>query len=588
MHERAGTPATPADLINIDELLDAYWQLQPDPQKHSQRVSFGTSGHRGSSLTRSFNEKHIQAICAAIAQYRRHAGITGPLFLGADSHPLSKPALQTARATLAAHGVHVILPAQLLETENRADTVRPGQTLQLRAEHLVPTPALSLAIIQYNKNPATKNAGLADGIIITPSHNPPADGGIKYNPPHGGPAGTEETTQIEKLANQILETWVEGTQPPEASPAKATGKETGHNYIEQYAQEIAYTIDMPAIREAGRRGLRAAVHPLGGAALAYWRRIRDMHQLPIDIVCERLDPCWAFMTLDWDGKIRMDPSSKHAMKGAQKQLGNHPILVANDADADRHGIVTEDTGLMNPNHFLAAALNYLLQNRENWPKKYTVGKTIVTSLLINKIAEKHGKHTKETPVGFKWFVNDLNTTTTPAPQNKLFFAGEESAGATLRRLNGDTWTTDKDGIALGLLAIEILAKTGKTPSKHYKNITKQLGKTHYQREDTPASKTQKTVLTTIKPETLQKQFFPENTLAGDPITTIENKTKTGDKIGGIIVRSQNSWLALRPSGTENILKIYAETQKTRKHLQQILETGRNLINNITTTNTHKH
>ena len=533
MNERAGTPATASDLISTTEVIQAYYSLKPNVSVPAQRVVFGTSGHRGSSLDAAFNEDHIAAITQAIVEYRASQGTTGPLFLGCDTHALSRPAESTALEVLTAAGVRV---------------------LAAEADEYVPTPALSHAILTYNRNRAQ---GQADGIIITPSHNPPRDGGFKYNPPHGGPADSDATAWIARRANGLL-----------ADSNRGVARETPgaierYDFCGRYVADLENIIDMAAIKNAG---LRIGADPLGGASVNYWSAIAKQYGLEpgseggttLTVVNPSVDPTWSFMTLDWDGKIRMDPSSPFAMASVLTHQHDFDILTGNDADADRHGIVTPDGGLMNPNHFLAVAVQYLFTHRPGWRADAAVGKTLVSSSMIDRVADALGRRLWEVPVGFKWFVPGLI-------DGSVAFGGEESAGASFLRKDGTVWTTDKDGILLALLASEILAVTGKTPSQLYQELTERFGEPAYQRVDAVATKAQKAAL-----GKLAGSDVAATELAGDPITAkLTQAPGNGAAVGGLKVVTARAWFAARPSGTEDVYKIYAESFAGTEHLKQV-------------------
>ena len=543
MHERAGTPALPEDLIDLEALLAAYTDIEPDPAVAAQRVVFGTSGHRGSSLSASFNEAHIVAICVAIAEYRAGQGITGPLFLGADTHPLSAPAEHTAREVLAAAGVHVL--------------ARSGSGDEI----YVPTPAVSRAIIAHNRARAADDPGRADGIVVTPSHNPPRDGGFKYNPPHGGPADSDATNWIAARANELLEAGIESV--PRAGTHGVVGTPVGRaDFLGDYVDALGDVINLDAIRAAG---VRIGAHPLGGASVAYWAAIRDRHELNLTVLGPGVDPRWSFMTLDWDGKIRMDPSSPNAMASVLEHQQRFDVVTANDADADRHGIVTPDGGLMNPNHVLAVAIDDLLQHRPDWPVESAIGKTLVSSAMIDRVVASHGRRLLEVPVGFKWFVPGL-------ADGSVVFGGEESAGASFLCFDGSPWSTDKDGILLALLAAEIRAVTGQSPSERYRQLAAKLGEPAYARVDAAATPAQKKRLAG-----LSAADIADTELAGDPITAIMTEAPSGDPIGGLKVQTEHAWFAARPSGTEDVYKIYAESFRGPQHLAQVQEAAREIV-----------
>lgn len=527
----AGKPVDPARLVNIDTLLDAYYTRKPDPAIATQRVAFGTSGHRGSSLSTSFNENHILSISQAIADYRKNAGITGPLFIGIDTHALSRPALKSALEVFAANGVEVRIDAQ------------DGYT---------PTPVISHAILTYNRN---RSSGLADGVVITPSHNPPEDGGYKYNPPHGGPADTDITKVVEAAANAYMAKNMEGVKRVSLEDALKASTTQRHDYITPYVDDLASVVDMDVIRESG---ISIGIDPLGGAAVDYWQPIIDKYGINATIVSKEVDPTFRFMTADWDGKIRMDCSSPYAMARLVEMKDKFDIAFANDTDADRHGIVSGKYGLMNPNHYLAVAIEYLFSNRENWNANAGVGKTVVSSSMIDRVAKEMNRKLVEVPVGFKWFVDGLYHGT-------LGFGGEESAGASFLRRDGTVWSTDKDGIILGLLAAEITARTKRNPGAAYEDMTKRLGTPYYARIDAPADPEQKAILKNLSPEQIGM-----TELAGEPIiSTLTNAPGNGAAIGGLKVSAKNGWFAARPSGTENVYKIYAESFKSEAHLKTI-------------------
>ena len=531
MNTRAGTPAEASDLIDVHALLEAYYALKPDVTNPDQKVVFGTSGHRGSSLDSAFNETHIAAITQAIVEYRASQGITGPLFIGRDTHALSRPAETTALGVLAANGVRALVD---------------------EFDDFVPTPALSLAIIVYNRDhPSTGsgNEGLADGIVITPSHNPPRDGGFKYNPPHGGPADSDATGWIANRANEII---ADGNR--DVKFAEPSAVET-YDYRGAYVADLANIIDFDAIKKAG---LHIGADPLGGASVNYWQLIAEHYGIDLTVVNNAVDPTWSFMTLDWDGKIRMDPSSPSAMASVLAHQHDYDILTGNDADADRHGIVTPDGGLMNPNHFLAVAIQYLYTHRPEWRADAAIGKTLVSSSMIDRVAESLGRRLWEVPVGFKWFVPGLI-------DGSVAFGGEESAGASFLRKDGTVWTTDKDGILLALLASEIRAVTGKTPSELYAELVEKYGDPVYQRVDAVATKAQKAAL-----GKLNGSAITATTLAGDEITArLSEAPGNGAAVGGVKVTTEHAWFAARPSGTEDVYKIYAESFTGDEHLKAV-------------------
>ena len=539
MHDRAGTTARPEDLIDLDALLGAYETTRPDMGDPQQRVVFGTSGHRGSSLDGAFNQAHILAIAQAIAEYRAAQGVDGPLFLGRDTHGLSEPAFRTTLEVLIANGVEVLIDA------------RDGFT---------PTPAVSHAILTHNRT----NSRQADGVLITPSHNPPRDGGIKYNPPSGGPAGGEATSAIAARANQLIEGGLtEVRRVPFAQAHAAAGR---FDYLSAYIDDLPSVLDLEAIRNAG---VRIGADPLGGAAVAYWGEIAERHRLDLTVVNDAVDPRWAFMPLDADGKIRMDCSSPSAMAGLicmMKGGSAYDVAFGNDADADRHGIVTPDAGLMNPNHFLAAAIAYLFANRPGWGADVAVGKTLVSSSMIDRVVAGLGRRLLEVPVGFKHFVPGLLDGT-------VGFGGEESAGASFLRHDGTVWTTDKDGILLCLLAAEIQARTGQSASQLYAGLTDQYGAPAYARVDAPANRTEKARLSALSPSDVSA-----TTLAGQPITDILTKAPgNGEAIGGLKVVTADAWFAARPSGTEDVYKIYAESFLGPDHLATVQAEARAVV-----------
>lgn len=539
LHPLAGKPAPSSMLVNLPRLVSAYFVDQPEPEDPAQRVSFGTSGHRGSSLRRSFNQAHILAITEAICRYRRAQGIEGPLFLGMDTHALSEPARITAIEVLAAHGVEVFLQAG------------GGYT---------PTPVISRAILEHN---AAAGAPRADGIVITPSHNPPEDGGFKYNPPHGGPAGTEVTGWIQDEANRLLTQRLEDVERWSYSRALAAPTTHETDFVLPYVEALGQVIDMQAIAAAG---VRIGVDPMGGAGIAYWGPITEIYGLDLTVVNDRVDPSFAFMSVDKDGKIRMDCSSPYAMAGLVKLKDRFDIAFGNDTDFDRHGIVTPSAGLMNPNHYLAVAIDFLFRHREHWTREAAVGKTLVSSSIIDRIATDLGRSLREVPVGFKWFVEGLL-------DSSLGFGGEESAGASFLRRDGKVWTTDKDGLILDLLAAEITAKTGRDPGEHYRDLTGRFGDPVYERLDAPATPEQKARLKELSPEDVEAE-----TLAGEPILAKLTRAPGNDApIGGLKVVTENGWFAARPSGTEDVYKIYAESFLGGDHLRQLQDEAQALV-----------
>ncbi len=537
-HDLAGKPAPAGLLIDVERLTRAYWERQPDVSDSEQRVSFGTSGHRGTALAGSFNEAHILAITQAICEWRKQQGIGGPLFMGKDTHALSSPAQRTALEVLAANDV---------------------ETVFQRDDGFTPTPAVSRLILTHNRG---RKTGLADGIVVTPSHNPPADGGFKYNPPNGGPADTNVTAWMQDRANALLR---DGNKDVRRIPfERALKTPTTHqeDFVGPYVRDLGNVVDMVAIRDAH---VRCGVDPLGGASLAYWQEIANTWKLDLQVVNPTVDPRFAFMTVDHDGKIRMDCSSPWAMAKLVDLRGSYQVAFGNDPDADRHGIVVP-SGLMNPNHYLAVAIRYLFSNRPNWPAKAAVGKTLVSSAIIDRVVAALGRTLAEVPVGFKWFVDGLL-------DGSFGFGGEESAGASFLRFDGSAWSTDKDGPILALLAAEITARTGKDPGEHYREITAQHGDPLYTRIDQAATPAEKSKLKQLSPAQV-----PGSTLAGDPITAKLTKAPAnGASIGGLKVVTENGWFAARPSGTENIYKIYAESFKGREHLDRVVDEARAIV-----------
>ncbi|WP_426188068.1 phosphoglucomutase (alpha-D-glucose-1,6-bisphosphate-dependent) [Microbacterium sp. TWP3-1-2b2] len=541
MTSRAGLPAEESDLIDVDELIAAYYDRVPDPSVPAQRVVFGTSGHRGSSLSKSFNEHHILATTQAIVDYRRAQGITGPLFLGRDTHALSLPAERSAIEVLIANDVDM-----------RVDS----------RDSYVPTPALSHAILTHNRALAADAAGRADGIVVTPSHNPPRDGGFKYNPPHGGPADADATGWIADRANALIEG---GLAEVKWKSFADIDWDTLPNYDfrDAYVRDLPTIIDLEAIKKAG---VRIGADPLGGASVEYWQLIKELHGLDLTVVNPEVDPTWRFMTLDWDEKIRMDPSSPNAMASLVAKKGDFDVLTGNDADADRHGIVTPDAGLMNPNHYLAVAIDYLFSHRAQWPRDAAIGKTLVSSMIIDRVAESLGRRLLEVPVGFKWFVPGLLDGT-------VAFGGEESAGASFLRKDGTVWSTDKDGILLCLLAAEIIAVTGKSPSERYAELEQAFGASAYQRVDAPATPEQKATLGKLAPDAVTA-----TTIAGERITAkLSHAPGNGAAIGGLKVQTEHAWFAARPSGTEDVYKLYAESLLGAEHLAEVQDEARAVV-----------
>jgi phosphoglucomutase len=535
---RAGQPAQPADLVDVAKLVTAYYTEHPDPADPGQRVSFGTSGHRGSAFRRSFNEDHILATSQAICEHRAAQGIDGPLFLGGDTHALSEPATASALEVFAANEVSVLVDA------------REGYT---------PTPALSRAILAHN----AAGGAEADGVVVTPSHNPPPDGGFKYNPPDGGPAGTDITTWIQNRANELLAAGLRGVKRVSLAAARAGDTTQSYDFLRGYVDALAEVLDMDAIRSSG---LHIGADPLGGASVAYWAEIADQYGLDLTVVNPNVDATFRFMTLDWDGKIRMDCSSPSAMASLISRQGDFDIATGNDTDADRHGIVTPDGGLMNPNHYLAVAIDYLFSHRPDWPRDAAVGKTLVSSSMIDKVADGIGRRLLEVPVGFKWFVPGLL-------DGSVAFGGEESAGASFVQRDGSAWTTDKDGILLCLLASEISAVTGTSPSQRYAELTERYGAPAYARIDSPATRAQKAALSKLSPSQVSA-----TDLAGDPITATFTTAPGNDApIGGLKVATDYGWFAARPSGTEDVYKLYAESFRGPEHLARIQEEARAIV-----------
>ena len=538
-HPLAGKPAPRDLLINVSRLEAAFYEAKPDLADPNQLVSFGTSGHRGSSSNATFTEAHILAITQAICEYRRNQGITGPLFMGKDTHALSRPAERVALEVLAGNGVEAFIQ---------------------RNDGFTPTPVISRAILIHNRG---RSDSLADGIVITPSHNPPTDGGLKYNPPNGGPADTDVTDWIQKRANELLCAGNEGVQRIGFDAALIASTTHVEDFVTPYVGDLANVIDLEAIRSAG---VRIGVDPLGGAAAAYWQPLAERYGIDITVVNPKIDPTFAFMTLDHDGKIRMDCSSPYAMAGLVELKDRFDIAFGNDPDSDRHGIVAPSTGLLNPNHYLAVAIRYLLTNRPQWPASAVVGKTLVSSCLIDRVVASLGRKLWEVPVGFKWFTPGLF-------DGSCCFGGEESAGASFLRRDGTVWSTDKDGLILGLLSAEITARTGKDPGLHYQELTAEFGTPYYTRIDAPATPEQKNLLKRLSPESVTA-----TELAGEPITTKLTRAPGNDaSIGGLKVVSASGWFAARPSGTENIYKLYAESLKSADHLAAIVEQAQEIV-----------
>jgi phosphoglucomutase len=541
-HPLAGKPAPPEILIDVSRLERAYFEKKPDAEDPNQRVSFGTSGHRGNPLEGSFNEAHILAITQAISDYRRSKEITGPLFMGKDTHAVSGPAQRTALEVLAANGVETFIQS---------------------GDGYTPTPVISHAILGHNRG---RKEGIGDGIVITPSHNPPSDGGFKYNPPNGGPADTDVTGWIQDRANFLLRAGNCGVK--RMSYAQAFRASTTHerDFIWPYVKDLSNVVDLEGIRSAG---IRIGVDPLGGASVEYWEPIKEHYRLNLTVVNSKIDPTFRFMTLDHDGKIRMDCSSPYAMANLVALKDRFQVAFGNDTDADRHGIVVRSAGLMNPNHYLAAAISYLLTHRPKWPPAAAVGKTLVSSSLIDRVTETSGRKLFEVPVGFKWYAEGLLA-------GSLCFGMEESAGASFLRMDGTVWNTDKDGLILGLLAVEMTARTGKDPGEYYRELTARLGMPYYLRIDAPATPEQKNRLKGLAPENV-----PAEDLAGDPIAAkLTRAPGNGAAIGGLKVATRNGWFAARPSGTENIYKLYAESFKGQAHLEAIVEEAQKILDRV--------
>jgi len=537
---RAGQPALPEDLIDVAQVVTAYYSVVPDPENVDQQVAFGTSGHRGSSLDAAFNEAHILATTQAIVEYRASQGTTGPLFIGRDTHALSEPAWVSALEVLAANDVVAMIDG---------------------ADRYTPTPAVSHAILKFNQG---RDSDLADGIVVTPSHNPPRDGGFKYNPPNGGPADTDATGVIAKRANEILRGGLAEVKRVPLARALRTAER--HDYLNAYVDDLPNVVDVHAIRA---QKIHIGADPLGGASVDYWGVIAERHGLDLVVVNPLVDATWRFMTLDTDGKIRMDCSSPNAMASLIGKIGDFQIATGNDADSDRHGIVTPDGGLMNPNHYLAVAIDYLYSHRPNWPGSTAVGKTAVSSSIIDRVVDGLGRKLVEVPVGFKWFVDGLIG-------GSIGFGGEESAGASFLRTDGSVWTTDKDGIILALLASEILAVTGSTPSQRYAELAEKYGAPTYARIDAPANREQKARLAKLSPDQVSA-----TELAGEKITAkLTTAPGNGAPLGGLKVTTENAWFAARPSGTEDVYKIYAESFKGPEHLAEVQNAAKDVVNTV--------
>jgi phosphoglucomutase len=535
----AGQPAPQSDLVNVPRLVTAYFSERPDPKVSRERVSFGTSGHRGSSLQRSFNEWHILAITQAICVYRKQNGIAGPLFLGIDTHGLSEPAFASALEVLAANDVAVMIA---------------------RGRDYTPTPALSHAILNHNKS---KPPGLADGIIVTPSHNPPEDGGFKYNPPHGGPADSQTTSFIQARANEFLESGLAGVERVPFEKALKASLTREHDFIAEYVRDLAAVIDVDAIRDSK---IRLGVNPLGGAGINYWGPIAERYKLNLELVNETVDPTFRFMTLDWDGRIRMDPSSPYAMRTLIELKDKFELAFACDTDHDRHGIVTPSSGLLPPNHYLAVCVHYLYGNRPGWRSDLAVGKTVVSSRMIDRVAAKLGRRVYEVPVGFKWFVDGLL-------DGWLGFAGEESAGASFLARDGSVWSTDKDGLTAALLSAEIKARTGRDPGEIYTELSREHGPSFYERIDAPADAEHRAALAKLSPKDITA-----TELAGERIQQVLTTAPgDGNPIGGVKVITDSGWFAARPSGTEDVYKIYSESFRSPEHLRRIQEEAQEIV-----------
>ena len=542
LHELAGKPAPQELLTNIPRLVSAYYLTKPDPAEPVCRIAFGTSGHRGSSLDGSFNEDHILAVTQAVCEYRQTAGINGPLYLGMDTHALSEPAMASALEVFAANGVTVCIQHGL------------GYT---------PTPVISHAILAWNKG---RTSGLADGVVITPSHNPPRDGGYKYNPPQGGPADTMTTTAIQNRANEILEGGLKDVRRMPFERALRAETTEHHDYITPYISDLKHVVDMGVIKQAG---LKIGVDPMGGSGIAFWEPMAEMYGLDMTLTNRAVDPTFSFMTVDKDGKIRMDCSSPWAMASLIEHKDSYDIAFGNDPDYDRHGIVTRSSGLLNPNHYLAVCVNYLFTNRPDWPDSAAIGKTLVSSSMIDRVAADLGRRLHEVPVGFKWFVDGL-------VDGSCGFGGEESAGASFVRFDGSVWTTDKDGIILNLLAAEITARTGRDPGQLYADLETRHGSPVYERMEAPASREQKAAFSSLTPDMVTAE-----SLAGEPITAKLTRAPGNDApIGGLKVTTENGWFAARPSGTEDIYKIYGESFKGMDHLREIQQEAQAIVSAV--------
>ncbi len=542
VHPRAGQPAQPEDLVDVARLVTAYYSEHPDPEQPEQRVAFGTSGHRGSALRLAFNDDHIAATTQALCDVRRTRGVDGPLFLAKDTHALSEPAWTTALEVLAANDVHVLVDA---------------------AGRYTPTPALSHAVLRHN---AGRTSGHADGVVVTPSHNPPADGGFKYNPPDGGPAGSDVTTEVQDAANAYLRDGLRGVRRVPLARARTAATTGTYDFLAAYVDDLPQVLDLDAVREAG---VRIGADPLGGASVDYWGAIAERHRLDLTVLNPGVDPTWRAMTLDWDGRIRMDCSSPYAMASLIERRAEFDLLTGNDADADRHGVVTPDVGLLNPNAYLAVAIEHLLTTRKAWSRSAAVGKTLVSSSMIDKVVAALDRRLLEVPVGFKWFVPGLLS-------GEVVFGGEESAGASFLRRDGGPWSTDKDGILLCLLAAEIRGATGRSPGEHYARLTERFGVPAYERIDAPADRRQKAALARLSPEQVTA-----DELAGEPITaTLTSAPGNGAAIGGLKVVTRSGWFAARPSGTEDVYKIYAESFAGPDHLLRIQQEAQQLVSAV--------
>ena len=539
LHPLAGKPAPPDRLVDVPKLVSAYYTLHPDAADPLEQVAFGTSGHRGSSFSKSFNEDHILAITRAVCEFRSSRGITGPLFLGIDTHALSEPSFKTALEVLAARGVDVMIQ---------------------KGRGYTPTPVISHAIVTYNRG---RESGWADGIVITPSHNPPEDGGFKYNPPHGGPADVDVTRWVQARANDLIRQGLKDVKRISFEKAVRAGTTHEYDYVKPFVEDLQYVVETTVIRDTG---IRIGADPMGGASVAFWDSIAERYGFKIDVVNRVVDPTFSFMTLDHDGKIRTDCSSPYAMAGLIALKDRYDIAFGNDADCDRHGIVTRGAGLMNPNHYFAVSIWYLFRNRRGWRENAVIGKTIVSSGMIDRVARHLGRKLFEVPVGFKWFVQGLM-------EGTCAFGGEESAGAAFLRKNGTVWTTDKDGIIMDLLSAEITAGTGRDPAEHYKNLTGMFGAPLYERVDMPASPGQKMAVEKLSPDDLSV-----DEIAGEKILAKLTRAPANNaSIGGLKVVTENGWFAVRPSGTENVLKVYTESFRDRAHLEKIQDDARHII-----------